>query len=1071
VKLAEIFVGIRPDERQLPADMRRALNNANTERIGRDEGGKFSKGFGSGLGKLGAAAAAGLATLQIGRQLKDSVTAASDLNETVSKTQQVFGKSAAEIEKFGDKAPTALGQSKQAALDANATFGLFGKTAGLSGKGLVGFTTNLTTLASDLASFNNTTPEQAIEAIGAALRGEAEPIRAYGVLLDDATLKAEGMRLGLVKASKDTDKIQAAQIRAEVAQRNYNKAVKEHGKNSTEAQSAQAGLLSAQNTLKKLTEGTVPPLTQQQRVLAANSVIMRQTSAAQGDFARTSAGLANQQRIASAQVSQLKVAIGNALLPVVLQGATVLNQKLLPPLIDLAEKHGPKVAKTLSSIATGAGPAITKFFADLGPKIASFRDGTNEAAPALTSLADSGSKLAPVVQDLLSKVPSLTDVLKISATAIGFLADHTDTLSQLMPLLVAGIVAYKVAQLAANVAQAVNVPTKIAEVVVNRQLVRSNRELIASRAASTAATAVGTGATAANTVATSTNATMTLRQRAAAIASSIAQKAVAVATAVWTGAQWLLNAALSANPIGIVIGLAALLALGIVALWKKSETFRDIVTKVWEVVRKGAEVAFKAIVDKITSVISWITTNVPPIFKAIVYPFTHAGELISAAWEAIKTGAKNAIKFVVDKFLGLVQTMIEGAAKAFGWVPGLGPKLKTAATEFAKFRDSVNAKLDGLKDQTVNVTPNIANVTSTIGGIKRTVPLNVIGSFGRAATGGRAGTFKVNGPGTTTSDTAGLFALSKKEWVFRAAVGEREGDAKMQALNEGRATIVPDGAMARGGPVVGAQGRFPSPRGLTVWQREVAAHTATVARPAAIAIANSTAQKMVDAAYAMGGDSGPPGSRRNFRGVTLNDRTIRMLRMAESLLKATFHITQGSYSTRVAASGSTHAGGGAMDTDGPRGWNVAVAALRKAGFAAWHRTPSQGPWNHHIHSIAIGDPTASPAAKRQVASFKRGGTGLGMFAGGNVGDFIKQSGIPTYDEGGRANGTGLFAKGINAPERMLSPRQTEAFEKLVELLENGSIGGSPVVHNHFPATTGAAAEEAANRFLAALGGS
>lgn len=77
---------------------------------------------------------------------------------------------------------------------------------------------------------------------------------------------------------------------------------------------------------------------------------------------------------------------------------------------------------------------------------------------------------------------------------------------------------------------------------------------------------------------------------------------------------------------------------------------------------------------------------------------------------------------------------------------------------------------------------------------------------------------------------------------------------------------------------------------------------------------------------------------------------------------------------------------------------MAVSALRKAGFAAWHRTPSQGPWGHHIHSVAIGDPSESAAAKAQVRSFQHGGNGLGaigrggMAAGGPVG---------IYDKGGR----------------------------------------------------------------------
>jgi hypothetical protein len=55
----------------------------------------------------------------------------------------------------------------------------------------------MTELAADLASFNNTSIEDAIESIGSALRGEAEPIRKYGVLLNDATLQAKAFAMGI----------------------------------------------------------------------------------------------------------------------------------------------------------------------------------------------------------------------------------------------------------------------------------------------------------------------------------------------------------------------------------------------------------------------------------------------------------------------------------------------------------------------------------------------------------------------------------------------------------------------------------------------------------------------------------------------------------------------------------------------------------------------------------------------------------------------------------------------------------------------------------------------------------
>jgi len=804
--LAEVFVMVRPDMKQFAPDLRKSISKvdatSSSRKAGEQAGDGFSEGFSRGTKKLVGIAAAALVSSKVKEGFKESISAASDLNETQSKVGVIFGKSAKDIQAFAATADTALGQSAQSALDANATFGIFGKSAGLKGKSLTDFTTKFTTLASDMASFNNTSPEQAIEAIGAALRGESEPIRSYGVLLDDATLKAEAMRLGLVKATKDTDKIQAAQIRASLAQKKYNEAVKEHGKNSSEAKGAQASLITAQSALNKATEGSLPPLTQQQKVLAAQSAIMKQTTAAQGDFARTSGGLANQQRIAAAQADKLKVAIGNALLPVVLSGATALNQKLLPPLIDLAEKHGPKLGAMLQDVALKAGPFVTGFLEKTGPLFTSLSNGSNEASPALTSLADSGAKLGPVIAELVQKIPSLTDTLNVGAAAIGFLADHTDLLAKAMPFLVAGIVAYKAAQLAANVVQVLAVPTKVAEVVVNRQLVKSNKELIVSRAALTVTQATGTVATGASTTATAANTTATnagilatIRQRVAAIASSVAQKAVAVATAAWTGAQWLLNAALTANPIGLIVVGIALLVAGLILAYKKSETFRKIVDGAFRAVQAAAAFAF-----------NWVKDNWKLILGIVTGPIGAAVLVIATHWDSIKSAAQVALKFVVDKFLGFVQTMLDGAAKAFGWVPGLGDKLKGAAKSFGEFRDDVNRKLSGITDQTISIKPVFDKETMSLA------------SAGRRAAGGPGG--PVRGPGTTTSDEAGLYALSTKEWVIKAKSSQKYGDYAMASVNAGTATIIPNGGLATGGrpgltvrpdiPAAAAQAAFAS---------------------------------------------------------------------------------------------------------------------------------------------------------------------------------------------------------------------------------------------------------------------
>jgi hypothetical protein len=187
--------------------------------------------------------------------------AAGDYGEAVSAATQVFGDEAVPVlEEFGKKAIETSGLSRRAAVDAARSFGTLGKSAGLLGNDLVDFSTDLTTLAGDLASFFNTSTDDALQAIQSGLQGQSEPLRRYGVFLDDLTLKEKARELGIYKGNA--------------------------------------------------------ALTAQQKVLAANAVIFAQTTDAQGDFVRTSDSLSNQTRSFSAEIENLKVAIGEGAVPV-----------------------------------------------------------------------------------------------------------------------------------------------------------------------------------------------------------------------------------------------------------------------------------------------------------------------------------------------------------------------------------------------------------------------------------------------------------------------------------------------------------------------------------------------------------------------------------------------------------------------------------------------------------------------------------------------------------------------------------------------------------------------------------
>lgn len=233
---------------------------------------------------------------------------ATDLNETISKTGEIFGESAKDIEKWAETSATGIGQSKSQAMDAASTFAIFGRSAGLAGKDLVKFSTEFVELSSDMASFFNTEPAEAITAIGAAFRGETEPIRRYGVLLDDATMRQTALELGIV------------------------------------------------TTIKKA-------LTPQNKVLAAQALIMKQTSIAQGDFARTSAGLANQKRILAAQLKNVSASLGQLFLPTALKVGKLVSRLigLTERLVEAWKKLNPETKRTIIGfvlIAGALGPVV-----------------------------------------------------------------------------------------------------------------------------------------------------------------------------------------------------------------------------------------------------------------------------------------------------------------------------------------------------------------------------------------------------------------------------------------------------------------------------------------------------------------------------------------------------------------------------------------------------------------------------------------------------------------------------------------------------------------------------------------
>lgn len=189
---------------------------------------------------------------------KSAIQSFAEVEDASSALSATFGDSGDRIIAWANESAIAFNLSRKEALTAAQTMAVFGDAAGLAGSELETFSISLTERAAEAASYFGGTTADAIQAFGAALRGENEPIRRLGVLLDDATLRAKAFELGL-------------------------------------------------------TETTKSALTPQQKTLAAYNVIMEQTTRVQGDVARTSDSMANQIKQSQAQMENFKTTVGETL--------------------------------------------------------------------------------------------------------------------------------------------------------------------------------------------------------------------------------------------------------------------------------------------------------------------------------------------------------------------------------------------------------------------------------------------------------------------------------------------------------------------------------------------------------------------------------------------------------------------------------------------------------------------------------------------------------------------------------------------------------------------------------------
>ena len=349
------------------------LADASKAKAGFAEAEKAAGGLDKQFGNLAKTAVNAFATREIINFGRGAVNAASDLAESANAVSVSFGDAADRILKLGENAAEAVGLSAKDFNGFAVQFAGFTKQLTTADKDIVDVTDELTVRIADFASVMNLDVPDAATKFQSALAGSTEPMRAFGIDVSAAAVQTYALENGI------TDNAKA--------------------------------------------------MTEAEKVQARYGLIMEQTAQMSGDFANTSDGLANSQRILAAELENAKATIGEALVPAleaimgavnpVLEAFTALPKGLQQTLVLVTA--GAFGVKTFSNTLQGFGLSAKnagKATRGLGLALGAATIAFNEFATARNEIEAAGDRLVGTLDAETKAVKDSTeaDVKKLFLT-------------------------------------------------------------------------------------------------------------------------------------------------------------------------------------------------------------------------------------------------------------------------------------------------------------------------------------------------------------------------------------------------------------------------------------------------------------------------------------------------------------------------------------------------------------------------------------------------------------------------------------------------------------------------------
>ena len=330
-------------------------------------------------------------TLPIAAAMGVAVKSASDLQQAIGGTAAVFGEAGDIIDKYAEKAARASGLSEREFREATTSIG--GQLKRMTGDVNLAAeqSVKLTEVAADLAATYGGTTKEAVDALGSAFRGEADPAERFNLNLKIGAVNAKAVEMGLAATTSEVDENARAQ--------------------------------------------------------ATLALILEQSADAQGQFAREAGSAAGSMQIARAELENASAEIGTALLPMVSQLAGTVADLAqgfseLPPGVQNAvvafagilAVTGPligvtgKLVESYKALGRAGGPLAAAGIA-IAAGAWAYSEATKAGREYDSMVDDLKTSLAPVATGQADLNTELENFLKLQAEGLG--ANQIDTLNTL----------------------------------------------------------------------------------------------------------------------------------------------------------------------------------------------------------------------------------------------------------------------------------------------------------------------------------------------------------------------------------------------------------------------------------------------------------------------------------------------------------------------------------------------------------------------------------------------------------------------------------------------------------------